>query len=311
MPEDAIEVDFDSGVEPVLVRRGRKRASSKREESADRTDMEVCPDTTGECCNRDAVDTLSWHAIVGGIKTEQIQVQECEMFRRCHKHEKSSMPTINSTTTSHKAKRDETQPRIVTLECADSMCAPEHHACTLKTRALRPVISRMMSKCRTRQLESRDTLSAFFHAWLEKGVWVKPPKDPGLSDGWCQHPVKALPLPSPGVSSQWLPGSVRVVTDAKCGENLAGLSAVRGLQPSSRANGRGQSGVAEASTAAGTMVRHEGTEIVSYLGLDWFDLQFATKKVAQDVQTSSMLSTLTVRLVSRRCGRRETILHVP
>ena len=113
-----------------------------REERADQTDMEVCPHTTGECCNRDAVETLSWHATVGGIKTEQTQVQECEMFRRCQKYEKSSMQTVISTTTSHKAKRDETQPRIVTLEYADAMRAPEHCASTPRTRALRSVISR-------------------------------------------------------------------------------------------------------------------------------------------------------------------------
>ena len=35
------------------------------EERANRTDMEVCPDTAGECCNRDAVETLSWYATVG------------------------------------------------------------------------------------------------------------------------------------------------------------------------------------------------------------------------------------------------------
>ena len=56
------------------------------EERADQTDMEVCPDTPGECCNRDAVETLSWYAMIGGIRTEQ----ECQMFRR-HEYEKSSM----------------------------------------------------------------------------------------------------------------------------------------------------------------------------------------------------------------------------
>ena len=65
---------FDAGVEPVLLRRGTKRASLIREERADQTDMDVCPDTAGECCNRDAVETLSWHATGGGIKTEQIPV---------------------------------------------------------------------------------------------------------------------------------------------------------------------------------------------------------------------------------------------
>ena len=294
--EDAMEVDFDAGVEPVLVRRGTKRSGSMREERADQTDMEVCPDTTGECCNRDAVETMRWHATVGGIKTEQISVQECEMSRRCHKYEKSSMRTVISTTTSHKAKRDGTQPIVVTLEYADAMRVPEHYASTVRTRALRSVISRMMPKCRTGQFESCITFSAFFHAQLERGVWVKPPKGPRLSDGRCQHPVKALPLLSLGVSSQWLPGSVRVVTDAKCVENLAGLSAVRGLQPSSRASGRGQRGVAEATTAAETMVHHEGTEIVSSSGQTGLICNSQRRSSLMTcMQTPSMLSMLKLR----------------
>ena len=80
--EDAMEVDFGAGVEPALVRRGAKRASAMWEERADQTDMEVCPDTTGECCNRDEVRILGWYATVGGIKTEQILVQECENVQK-------------------------------------------------------------------------------------------------------------------------------------------------------------------------------------------------------------------------------------
>ena len=121
VPEDAMEVDLDAGVEPALVRRGAKRASATWEERADQTDMEVCPDTTGACCNRDAVETLSWYATVGGIRTEQ----ECEMFRRCHAYEKSSMQRVISTTTSHKAKRYEAQQRVVTHEYDDAMRVPE------------------------------------------------------------------------------------------------------------------------------------------------------------------------------------------
>ena len=128
------------------------------EERADQTDMEVCPDTAGECCDCDAVETLSWYATVGGIRTEQ----ECEMFRWRHEYEKSSMQTVISTTTSHRAKRDEAQLRVVTHEYVDAMRVPEHYASTLRTRTLQSVISRVMSKCRTRQLESCDTLSAFF-----------------------------------------------------------------------------------------------------------------------------------------------------
>ena len=53
VPGDSMGVDFDAGVEPVLVRRGAKSASTMWEERADQTDMEVCPDTIGECCNRE------------------------------------------------------------------------------------------------------------------------------------------------------------------------------------------------------------------------------------------------------------------
>ena len=72
VPEDAMEVNSDAGVESALVRRGAKRASTMWEELADQTDMEVCPDTTGECCNCDAVEILSWYATVGGTVTEQV-----------------------------------------------------------------------------------------------------------------------------------------------------------------------------------------------------------------------------------------------
>ena len=147
-----------------------------------------------------------------------------------HEYEKSSMQTVISTTSSHRAKRDEAQLRVVTHEYADAMRVPEHYASTLRTRTMQSVISRMMSKCRTRQLESCDTLSAFFHAWLEKDVWR-----------W--QLARAFFSLSPGVGTQWMPGSARMATDARCVENLAGLSEVKGLKSSSRASGRGQCGV--------------------------------------------------------------------
>ena len=76
--------------------------------------MEVCPDTAGEYCDRDAVETLSWYATVGEIRTEQ----ECEMFKWRHEYEKSSMQIVISTTSSHRAKKDEAQLRVVTHEYA-------------------------------------------------------------------------------------------------------------------------------------------------------------------------------------------------
>ena len=69
---------------------------------------------------------------------------------------------------------------------------------------------------------------------------MKPPKDPGLSDGWRLQPARALLPLSPGVSTQWLPGSVHMATDVRCVENLASLSEVMGFL---RVAGRGQRGV--------------------------------------------------------------------
>ena len=123
VPEGSMEVDFDAGVEPALVRRGAKIVSAMWEERADQNDMEVGPDTAGGCCDCDAVETLSWDATVDGIRTDQ----ECEMLRRRHEYEKSSVQTVISTTTSHKAKRDEAQLRVVTHEYADAMRVPEHY----------------------------------------------------------------------------------------------------------------------------------------------------------------------------------------
>ena len=250
------------------------------EERADQTDMEVCPDTAGEYCDCDAVETLSWYATVGGIRTEQ----ECEMFRWRHEYGKSSMQTVISMTTSHRAKRDEAQLRVVTNEYADAMRVP--------ARTMQSLISRVMSKCRTRQLELCDTLSAFFHGWLERGVRMKPPKDPRLSDGWRWQLARALFPLSPGVSTQWLPGCARMATYTRCVENLAGLSEVKGLKSSSRASGRGQRGVLEMSTVTETIVHREGMRIDPYLGPDRFDLLFAARELARDMQILSMLSML-------------------
>ena len=94
VPEDAMEVDLDAGVESASVRKGAKRTSSMWEERADQTDMEICSDNTGECCNRDAGEVLSWNATVAGIGTEPTQMQECRMFSRRHGYEKPSAETV-------------------------------------------------------------------------------------------------------------------------------------------------------------------------------------------------------------------------
>ena len=108
----------------------------------------------------------------------------------------------------------------------------------------------------------------------------------------------SVPTPEFGVNSQWSPRSARMMTHTECVENLAGLSAVRRLKPSSRASGRGQCSVLETSTAAESVVRRKGTRIALYLEPDRFDLQFATKELTHDVETPSVLSTLKPRRVA-------------
>ena len=82
-------------------------------------------------------------------------------------------------------------------------------------------------------------------------------------------------------------------------ENLASLLEVKGAKPSptpsSRATGRGQRDVLELLTAAEATVFRRGTGIALYLGPDRFDLQFARKELAQDMQTPSKLSMLRLR----------------
>ena len=223
---------------------------------------------------------------------------------------------------------------------------------------------------------------AFFHAWLERGVWVKPPKDLGLSDDWLWYVVKALcgmsesskafqevvremyttyewtllqtvpcfaycgrldslagwhgddfyaegepgaldevdemilasfkakVLPRLGLGAstegtilrrilRWSTEGVHMAPDAKHVENLVSLLDVKGAKPSakpsSRAAGRGQRDVLEQLTASEATVFRKGKGIALYLGPDRFDLQLATKELAQDMHTPSKLSMLSFR----------------
>ena len=65
--------------------------------------------------------------------------------------------------------------------------------------------------------------------------------------------------------------------------------------PSSRATARGQRDVLELLTAAEATVFRRGTGIALYLGPKRFDLQFATKELAQGLQTRSKVSMLRLR----------------
>ena len=119
-------------------------------------------------------------------------MQEFGVFEWKRNSEEPPNEKVISTKMFHKAKVYEVRSRIVAREHADGVFAPEQHAGTPPTWAPKLVISRMMSKGRTRQLASHDVSVAFFHAWLERGVWVKPPKDLSLIDDWLWHVVKAL-----------------------------------------------------------------------------------------------------------------------
>ena len=126
------------------------------------------------------------------IVAELKQMQEFGVFEGKRRSDKPPNEKVISTKMFHKAKGDEVRSRIVAREFADGVFVPEHHAGTPPTWALKLVISRMMSQGRTRQLASHDVSVAFFHAWLEKGVWVKPPKDLKLNDDWLWYVLKAF-----------------------------------------------------------------------------------------------------------------------
>ena len=87
-----------------------------------------------------------------------------ELFEWKRKSEKPPIEEVMSTKMFHKAK-GEVRSRIVALEFADGVFTPEHHAGTPPTRALKLVISRMMSKVRTRQFASHDCVS-----WLHSSM---------------------------------------------------------------------------------------------------------------------------------------------
>ena len=91
-------------------------------------------------------------------------MQELGVFEWKRKSEKPPNEKVMSTKMIHKAMGDEARSRVVAREYADGVFAREHHAGTTPTWALKLVISRMISKGRTRQLASHDVSVAFFHA---------------------------------------------------------------------------------------------------------------------------------------------------
>ena len=154
--------------------------------------MEVFFDAAGEFDDHYTGEILDRDATIAGIRAELTQLQEFRVFEWKRKSEKPPNEKVIRTKMFHKAKGDEVRSRIVAREYADGVFASEHHAGTPPTWSLKLVISRMMSKGRARQLASHDVSAAFFHAWLERGVWVKLPKDLRLCDDWLWYVVNAL-----------------------------------------------------------------------------------------------------------------------
>ena len=124
--------------------------------------------------------------------------------------------------------------------------------------------------------------------------------------------AKVLPLFGPGASAEgtilrrilkWSTEGVYLTHDAKHVENLASLLEVKGEKssptPCSRATGRGQRDVLERLTSSEAIVFRRGTGIALYLGHDRFDMQFASKELAQDMKTPSKISMLRVRRMVR------------
>ena len=147
--------------------------------------MEAFFDRAGEFYDHHTDEVLDRDATIAGIRAELTQMQEFEVFGWKRRTEKLAAEKIISTKMFHKTKGNDIRSRTVAREFADGVFAPEHHASTLPTWALKLVISRMVSKSRTRQLASHDASVAFFHARPERGVWVKPPKKLRLSDDWA------------------------------------------------------------------------------------------------------------------------------
>ena len=162
------------------------------EEPVDPPDMEASFDAAGEFYDHYTGEILGRDATLAGIRAELTKMQEFGVLEWKRKSEKPPNEKVISTKMFHKSKGDNIRSRIVAREYADGVFAPEHHAGTPPTWALKLVISRMLPKGRTRQLASHDVSVTFFHAWLERGVWVTPPKDLRLSDDWLWYVVNAL-----------------------------------------------------------------------------------------------------------------------
>ena len=190
VPEDAMEAQPDVEMGTESVRSGTKRISSTWEDCAGKINREACLNTVGECRRCDADEVL---ATVAGVRSEthtDTRVRSVQVASQIQK-------VIHGDSHQHENVPRSQEKQSPAKNCdTDAVRVSEHYASTPCTRTQRLTINRMVSKCRARQPESCDTLSAFLHYWLERGAWAEPPTDLRLNDGWCWLP-KALLLLSP------------------------------------------------------------------------------------------------------------------
>ena len=125
------------------------------EEQINQPDLEAFFDKAGEFYDHYTGEILGRDATIAGIRAELAQMQEFGVFEWKRSSEKPVGEKIISSKKFHKAKGDEVRSRIVARHYADGVFAPEHHAGTPPTWALKLVLSRMVSKSRTRQFASQ------------------------------------------------------------------------------------------------------------------------------------------------------------
>ena len=95
-------------------------------------------------------------ATIAGIRAELTQMQEFGVFEWKRKSEKPPDEKVISTKMFHKAKGDEVRSRIVAREYADGVFAPEHHAGTDPTWALKLSTSACMCQLCSSMPGSRE-----------------------------------------------------------------------------------------------------------------------------------------------------------
>ena len=122
------------------------------EEQIDQPDVEAFFDRAGEFYDHYTGEVLDRDATTAGIRAGLTPMQEFGVFEWNEERRYRLQRRSSARKCSTKRKGDEVRSRIVAREYADGVFAPEHHASTPPTCALKLMISRVVSKSRTRQL---------------------------------------------------------------------------------------------------------------------------------------------------------------